>query len=323
MKSNLKEAQGPLESALSAPADWSIALDREHPVKDGAAACERHGVTLSGSTYEKAHRAARRLDREAYISSGSAKNDRERVSTYTGSLAELRERRGRLLGDGRKTAELDAGISSLEHNIALVQARLDAAGDLSDSQPARRERVDHWRCIRRGLEQEAIQYRGRPMPEDLEARIDEATTNLDAAEAAFEAGRAEPEALLAARSKAEREARHGLATTLRDRVLEKIAASVREAMDATRIALHLRRPKRALPPQVDAALREAERICGIADRLDGECWGLMPFAALLGDDLLATVLPDVEPAELRRLRRRRAELESGMLKNEPLMDEVM
>ncbi len=104
---------------------------------------------------------------------------------------------------------------------------------------------------------------------------------------------------MAAKGKAEREARHGLATALRERVLKQIAVAVRDAMRG-QVVLYERRPEKPLPAEVAAALREAEQICGIADKLTGENSGIMPFAKLLDERLRSVLYPLVDFAAIRR-----------------------
>ncbi len=291
-----------------APAGWTMSLDREIPVKEGLRICGHYEIDLDGSAWTKGSREARRFDFACYVLGGGAATDRKRIGTLRGELARLRSRRDVLARRGWETAEMDRSIASMERNMEIASERIAAAGDGED-QAMRQAEMETAERILDGVRAEALRYRGQPMPEDLERRLDRAIERLDKAETAFAAGAAELEALTAAKVKAEAEVRSGLAYVLRDRVLKRIASRVREAM-AGKVALYLRRPEKALPPEAQSAMYEAEAVCDIADRL-GTPAGILPLAHALGEELSGVLYPKLQLAERRPPRSEARDMGAG------------
>ena len=66
--------------------------------------------------------------------------------------------------------------------------------------------------------------------------------------------------------------------------------------------IYERRPEKPLPAEVLAAMREAEGICNLADRLGGENTGILPFAKLLDERLGNVLFPLVDFEGFKRVR---------------------
>jgi hypothetical protein len=295
------------KATKGAPAEWEPRLLAEPDVREAVARCESVGVSLSGSKFEKAAREVRRLDFEVYRLGGSATTEGRRADSFARSLVELRARRDALERQGRPTHELDGAFPAMEKNVERLKARIEAAGDAED-QATRKQEVERLRAEEAELRNAVARYERTNLeaPQDLEDRLDTVLQELDAAEAAFNAGARELAGLIAAKGKAEREARHGLATSLRERVLEPLARKVRDALRG-KVALYARRPEKPLPSDVRVALLQAERICELADRLAGDGRGTVPFAAHLDEATRDLLYPLIK---IERPRRARSELAS-------------
>jgi len=234
-----------------APAEKRIGLDLETPVREALQVCERHGVTLSGSKWEKCRRDAVRLHGEVHALGGGIGIER---APQVERQAEIKRLRGSVEG-----MEIEVG----RYRQAHIQA-----------------------------------------PTDLLDRLDRDTLALDAVERAFAEGRVQLDALGKAMTRAERDARHGLATTLRQRVLEKIAAKLEAALAPDVVTLCARQPARGIPDAAHAQLDEATAICELADRLTGENAGLdWLVVALKREDVCALLFPKVAAEQVESNRR--------------------
>ncbi len=286
-----------------APTDWAISMDREWPVRDGVEACKRAGINLSGSRFEKATREARRLDFTVYRLGGGIQTDRKRLGQMQRTRQEQIQNKARLEKQG-KEHQIDAAIASTERGIQILEKRIASAGVVEETQASRKEKVDLLQRQVNGLQSQMERIRLTPgvqIPDELDHEMDDVIPQLDAAERDFEAGAVELHKLNQAKVKAESETRRGLATTLRDRVLPKIAEFVQEEMRG-KVAIYMRRTDKDLPSKVRVALREAETVCANADRLSGENVGIAPFAVWLDEDLGGFLFPTMDFEGIRRAR---------------------
>ena len=294
-----------VETGAECPPDWQMEMDTERPIREALGICRRHGITLSGSTFEKASRKARRLSFEVHRLGGNIVTDEEAVTRHGYQIAAIEDRRAAFAAMGRLTttagADFDTQIAATKRNLDRHQRRVDQLSGVVH-QKQRQAKVEELRHIMGevGAQIDRWHNAGTAAPDELEATFDGLCISMDRASAEFAAGAAELDRLSHEMTEAEREARHGLATALRDRVTEKIADRVREAMKG-KVALFARRPDKELPPEVKAAMREAETVCGIADQLAGEGTGLGYLARHLEASLRGLLMPAIS-ADRRRVQ---------------------
>jgi len=305
-KGNGKD-RAPVEVQTDCPPDWGMAMDTEPPIRAALGLCQRFGISLSGSTWEKKARAARRLSFEVHRLGGSVTTDQEKAGACAYQITALADRKAALTAmhqlTPEKAADLDGQIKAVQRNLDGHQKRVDQLSGVVH-QGQRQAKVAELRRVMSEVGAQIDRYKnvGMPTPPELDDQFDGLCIGMDKAEAEFAAGTAELDRLNAEMGAAEAEARHGLATTIRDRVLEVIAEKVRAAMPDKEVTLAARMPGRPRPPEVAAALREAQSICAVADRLAGETSGFYHFARVLPEGIRAVLFPTFA-ADLPRRRR--------------------
>jgi hypothetical protein len=275
---------------------WDVSLDTDPAVAVALAACARHSVSLSGSRWEKAMREVRKLDRESYALSGARENDVRRLATWQGQTEELRRREAWLAVRNLPVAEVEAARLSMARNIQRLTRRIAAGGD----GPSQARRLAEVRRLTD--EKERIETLLNPHAptslaerEALYVQLDKIVSELVEAQAPLEAGAVALATLAEGRAKAEREARAGLATTVRTRVMQEIAATICRALDG-KTRLYRRLPDKPWPAEVKAALNEAREVCQAADHLVGEETELAALARLLGDEVRSVLFPGIQAA---------------------------